>query len=491
MLYATLFRHRLRRLWRGGAGGAQWIKRLIVGFFGLYFASSLAVVGYAYPQLLHAWKPDLDPVALVNTMLLSAILGLGVLRFFTQRSSKMDLRPYVSLPLDRGTLVRFAQATSLASLLNLFPFALLLPLWYRTFLLGSVPEGGAVLWLAGAGLWILFTHFANNYLRLLLAHDAQRFIAAAGAVALVLGLDHVLGTRAASRLSTVFFGGLLDGQAALLLIPAALLLFAWVASSRLLRRSLQRAHLRPQLGWQSVPASFSSRRGTTRNLMLLELKLIARNRRPATLVAISAVLIASYVPVLLLGRSAFPLIDAVAGLFVSGILAASYGQLMFAWDSAHFDGMLTRPTPPRTLLRAKLLLLQSACAASFLFALPLFVWLAPDLLLLSTGFLLYNLGITCPFVLFFALWNRKGLAPQRSGFFNYEGLSAQHWIGSLPVFIPPLVLLYVLDASLTLVGISVVGLLGLALFPTWTLFFARLLTRRRHRMAAGFRKPGG
>jgi cytochrome c biogenesis protein CcdA len=116
------------------------------------------------------------------------------------------------------------------------------------------------------------------------------------------------------------------------------------------------------------------------------------------------------------------------------------------------------------------------------------VWLAPDLLLLSAGFLLYNLGITCPFVLFFSLWNRERLAPQRSGFFNYEGLSVQHWIGSLPVFVPPLVLALALNEAWLLAGVSVVGLLGMALGPTWTRAFARLFSKHRHAMGTGFRR---
>ena len=489
-MYAQLIRHRWKRFKRGGAAGPERIKRLILGFFGVYLTASLAVVGAVYHQLAGTLQPGVNPTAAANGLLLSAALAYLVLRFFTQRSTSMAMAPYLSRPVSRSTLVRFAQVSSLASLLNVFAPAFLVPLWYQSVLRGpyASPLPEALAWLAAVGMMVLFTHYANNALRLLLGQAPRRFIALATAGAGVLCIDSLLGTRALSRCSMWLFGGLLDGRFALLAVPAGLLAGSWWASGRLLRRSFRRSSGQAASGPQAVPASFSTERSATRNLMLLELKLIARNRRPATLVGISALLIVTYVPLLLVSRSSYFLIDAIAGLFVTGLLAASYGQLMFAWESPHFDGLLTRAPSARTQMRAKLLLLQCACVASLVVALPFFVLLAPDLLLLSVGFLFYNLGITCPFVLFFSLWNRKSLAPERSGFFNYEGFSVQHWIGSLPVFLPPLGLLFLFPTAGVLIATGVLGVVGLALTPTWTLTCARLFTRHRHAMATGFRQ---
>ena len=488
MPYAQLLRHRWKRFRRGGTAGPERVKRLMLAFFGVYFAGSLATIGYVYPRALEALQPGLNPVALVNALMFSALLAFVVLRFFTQRSTRMKLAPYLARPLARERLVRFVQGSSLTSLLNVFALAFVGPLWYNTILSGPYPTTTAYAWIAGVGLFILVTHYLHNILRLLLAQKVQWFGALVAGAALLLGADGLLGTRLLTRFSSAFFDGLLAGQFALLFVPAGLLAATWTTSAWLLHRSLREPARASQDTLAAVPAGFSTQRGTTRNLMLLELNLIVRNRRPFTLVGISALLIVAYVPLLLLGRGAFPVIDTVTGLFVTGILAASYGQLMFAWNSPHFDGLLARPISARTQMRAKLLLLQCGCVASLLVALPFFVWLAPDLLLLSVGFLLYNLGITCPFVLFFSLWNRRRLAPQRSGFFNYEGLSVQHWIGSLPAFLPPLGLVFVFEESWVLLAASVLGLLGMALLPTWTLLFGRVFTRRRHAMAAGFRK---
>jgi hypothetical protein len=490
-LYAQLLRHRWKHLRRGGAAGPERVKRLILGFFGVYLAASLAITGFAYHRLLGTLQPGVNPADAVNGLLLSALVSLLVLRFFTQRSTSMALAPYLARPGPRRKLVRFLQVSSLSSLINVLVPAFVIPLWHQTILNGpyaALSGVGAYAWLAGVGLFVLATHYAHNALRLLLAQNVRWFAALVGTTVALLGIDSLLDTRVLLRLSLALFTGLMDGQVALLAVPAAIMAASWAASAHLLTRSLRHAAGRGRASQQSVPAMFSLQRGATRNLMLLELKLIARNRRPSTLVGISTLLIVTYVPLLLVGRSVFPFIDAVTGLFVTGILAASYGQLMFAWDSPHFDGLLARPLAVRTQVRAKLLLLQCGCVTSLLIALPFFVWLAPEVLLLSVGFMLYNLGITCPFVLFFSLWNRKGLAPRRSGFFNYEGLSVQHWIGSLPVFIPPLVLAFLFEESWVLLSMSLVGLLGMALLPTWTLYFARVFSRHRHAMALGFRR---
>ena len=220
--------------------------------------------------------------------------------------------------------------------------------------------------------------------------------------------------------------------------------------------------------------------------------MIFRNKRPRHYFLMSILFSTAYLLFLLINpqTSRGAVFGAIIGLFASGGFALNYGQLMFAWESTFFDGLLVRHGNLADIVKAKFVLLQSSCAVLFLFSMPVFALLRPELIPLHVAFLLYNMGVTCVLIMLLAIRNRKRVDIQKRGsFFNYEGFSAMHWVWLLPVAVPPTILLYVLHAApaTALIVISIFGGASMIVSPLWVDYFSNRLARNRYEMSTGFR----
>ncbi len=353
----------------------------------------------------------------------------------------------------------------------------------------AVRAWGTAAWLAGFASLILFTHYANSLLRLMIVQDARRFMLFVGGVLALVALDALLGGRALSALSFSAFTALLNGEALALAGLLAAALFAYAASARRLHRSLRAdAGADAPLFRSRRLAGFSSARGVTANLILLDMRLILRNKRPRSVIGMAALFGVAYPPVLLYGYADGSLAGvALIGFFALILAPSSYGQYLFSWDSQHFDGLLARVRDARALIRARLLLLYLFPVATFAVLVPFFAVLVPWAVPALLCVLVYALGVAATAILFVALYNRKPIRLERGGAFNYEGLSVQQFLVNIPVFVPPALLFLALDPRAALLITGGLGLSGIILFPVWTLLFGRLLSRRRHAMAASFR----
>lgn len=490
MLFGSLLRHRWKHLVRGGSSGTRVFKALVLSFFALYFGFSLAVIGYAFADVAGHLAPGQPPVALVSNYLFVAAFGYVGMRFFVQRPMKMDLQPYLHLPVPEGPLVRFAQVTSLGSLLNVFPLCFLGAFWIR-LVLPEASLAGAFGWLAGVVLLLLITHYANSWLRMAVVHAPRRFVGAALVVAVLLGADALTGGQVLGRASARVFGGLLAGEALWLGPLAAALVALFIGSSRQFRRSLRGdAAEQPLLRLFDGRAAFG--RSAVANLMRLDLKLVLRNRRPRTTVGIAVAVSVTYPPLLLLTSDHVSLTtSAIVSFFALIVGVSSYGQYLFSWDSEHFDGLMTRAISLRSVVRARLLLMHALSVATFALVLPFFLWQAPAFASTLGAFLLYAMGVACPSIFFVALWNYKRVHLNRSGMFNYEGLSFQQFLVNLPIFCPPVALFLMLPEAYAALAVGGLGVAGLALTPIWLRVFARRLAQRKYVMAAGFRSFDG
>lgn len=491
MLYPSLFRNQWRQSVRALRFGSRRLTLLVLGVIVLYVVFVLTVSGYAFRQMLGQFDPTLEPVPFLNAHLLSLFLFLFTLRFFLQRAPQVSLQPYLHLPIARVRLVRFFSVATLASLHNVLPLLFFVPFWAHYLVGGGYGTVGPWLWLAFVVGLLLLSNGVNLLARALLTGGAAQVAGLATVVAAVFILDLVVGFDFASRVSEPLFYGLLAGDARALIGLGVALAVVAVGTNRLLLHRLYPPtghHAGDTLAW--TPA-FSPERGPVYNLMLLELKLLWRHRRPRTYAAMAAVFGTVYVALLLAGPAGYGIgVTTLVGVFASGMFALNYGQLMFSWESAYFDGHLARALGLRDLVRAKLLILQASCVVFWAFSLPIFLWLAPELLLHHAAFGLYNAGITSALMLALGISNQKPVDLSRGGsFLNYEGFSVVHWVWFIPTVAPPLLVLY-LTAGRGPLGVGLLGALGaLALLATGpvTSLYAHLLSRRRYAMAAGFR----
>jgi len=486
--FSLLFRHHTQSFYRHVVRPRWWLGFVIVPLL-LYVAATLAGVGYFAERFLSYLSLEISALELLHDYLLGLFIALLGVRFFFQRPPRLRMTPYLHLPMARSRLVAYFQVSSLVSLHNVLPLFLLVPFWW-TNVWPALPTDGALVWAAGVLSCLVASHYVTLAFRLLL----DRHLRLAGGLLVLLCLtqivDQWLGAGWTATASSTMFGALAAGDLLLLgLLLTTTGAFAAVTTIGLHQalRSARQVQRRASV----LARLLRFRSSVIFNLVLLELKMMIRTKRPKQYVYVSVILAVLYTGLLLSDYNMIrgPIMDSFLGLFASGAFALNYGQLMFAWESRHFDGLLSRDLSPQQLVLAKLMVLQLSCLAMFLVCLPFFLWLAPRLLTLHVAFLFYNVGVTCVLMLTLAVRNEKRVSTSEGHFFNYQGFSLWHWLWLLPTVAPPAALLIGISNSpaTAITLIASLGLLNMLLAWPWARVLGRYLTQRRYVMAAGFR----
>ncbi len=493
MIYLPLLRHQWRQFVRTFVWRRHWLTTLLISLLVLYTAFSLVSLGFLWTEMVRMVRWEANPVAFLNRHLVTIFIGLFALRFFVQRTPRLQMRPYLHLPLSRRRLVRHFQLTSLATIHNLFPFLFFVPLWLRHIWPRPYEPTAKWGWLLGVLIILLLSHYLNTLFRALLGRNREAFFIAFGVGMSLLAVDLFIGPGFVNRVSAFIFDELIAARPVVLALLGMLVGIVYLSSSLMLRedlRSEERDSRHKRLVLWQVPFRAPAER--LLNLILLELKLIWRCERPKLYFLVSVVFVLTYVaiPLTQIERLTSIIVQALTVMFASGIFAFNYGQLMFSWESSYFDGVLVRSFTLREMVMAKFIILHGSCVGFFLLTLPLFLLLAKHLVPMHVAFLCYNLGISTSLIMMLALNNQRRVTLTRVGFFDFEGFSLLHWLWYIPLAAPPALLLYVMgdEPMIAMMIIGTAGLLTYVLTPQLATFFARHLTTQRYAMAAGFRR---
>ena len=492
MIYLALARHQWIRFGRSLEGKRLWLIGLGLVPVLIYGTFVLVGLGLFFDQLLAPLVAEAPPVHVLDAHLLSAWAGMLGLRFFFQRPPRLEIRSYLHLPVERRHLLRYFQGASLLSLHNLYPLLFFVPFWVK-HVLPETPLHGALAWAAGIGLCLVASSYLTTWLRRMVDRHGRIVLLTAVAFVLFHLMDQSVGPGLVTAASSRVFDALAAGNLAVLAMLALGAAGTVWAAGRALRQSLREDPDARAAGarLRLLPGTLRFGNAPMANLIVLEVLLMWRNRRTRQYVLISVGVSTLYTALLLSDFNALAggLMAAVIGLFASGVFALNYGQLMFAWESRYFDGLLARDIPPRHLVLAKFMVLQGSCLLLVLLSLPLFVWLAPELLMLHVAFLFYNAGVTSLLMLTLAVFNRRRVNAAEGSFFNYQGFSIMHWLWILPTIIPPALLLWALEGrpETALSLIATVGLVSMLMAWPSSSVLSFVLARRKHQMAAGFR----
>ena len=109
MIYLALLRNQWRSFVRSFQGKRLWLIGLGVFPVVLYAVLVLVVLGLFFDKIV--WTPQgaSGATVLLNTHLASLFLGMLVLRFFFQRPPRMEIPPYLHLPIEHSHLVQYFQ----------------------------------------------------------------------------------------------------------------------------------------------------------------------------------------------------------------------------------------------------------------------------------------------------------------------------------------------------------------------------------------------
>lgn len=487
----TFLSHQWKGFFRSRGKGTNIAVQIIMGLLILYLLICALAVGFFMDKIIHQVYPDRNVMEVFNGLILYYFALEFLSRMQIQELPTLAIVPYLHLRIARRKLVNFLNIRALFSAFNIIPIFVFFPFIiiniYSTY--GSF--AGIMFMLAIISLSIF-----NNYLALYvkrLSISNVRFVIVGFLVLITLGLLEYFEVFSIAAISNQVFT-LIAKQPLIALVFPVLAIVIFNINARYLRSNLYMEEL--QAGEEkksSTDYPFLDRFGAAGQLAALEIKLIMRNKRSKS--TVSKGLLFIFYGLLFykqkeLDQNEFGMM-LFAAIFMTGNMVLLYGQFMFGWQSAEFDGLLTNKISIRNFFKAKLLLFNLSSTALTL-VVSLYGFISWKILVVQLAAYLFSIGIAPIIVMYFSTYNYKAIDMKSGSSFNWQGVGVTSMLLSLPIFLLP----YAFYVPFNMMGkpfwgLAALGIAGLVCFLSrsfWIGVLVKAFNTRKYKIAEGFRE---
>lgn len=434
--------------------------KILMGFLILYFTVVFLALGVGAFYIIK--KMNLDPLLTINKFLIYYFLMDLIVRLLLQAIPVMNIRPLLTLPFKKPTIVHFSLGKTMLSFFNLLHAFFLLP--YSIVLLYEGYDVVAVL------LWFsaLFSLvYINNFLNILLNNKDNLFAIFIGIV-LILGGCQYYKVFDITNYTLPFFEALFHTRWVFLLPVLAFAgLYYW--TFKFFKNDL---YLDAGLATKKDIAktenlTWLNQFGTLGTFLKNDIKLIKRNKRSRTTVIMS-LLFLFYGLIFFNSNSNQPEVMRIfAGIFVTGGFLFTFGQFVPSWDSSYYQLMMTQNIPYRGYLSSKWWLIVISTVVSTILA-SFYLYLGWQVYLTILTAAIYNIGVNSHLVLLGGAYTKTpiDLSMSKGAFGDKKAFNVNTMLLSLPKLLLPLLLYwlgsYLMNANLGLAFVALAGILGFA-----------------------------
>ncbi|MFA6944321.1 MAG: DUF5687 family protein [Pedobacter sp.] len=486
----TFIIHQSKAFWRSKNTGKSVAMRVVMGILILYLLLNVLVVAFFLDRILNKANPGQDMLHSFNSLILYYFLMDLLLRFQMQELPTLSVRPYLHLRIKKNQIINYLSLTSLGTAFNLTPLLLSLPFLIKIVLPAKGPPEFWSLLISILGL-TLSNHFFSLWLKRKVNLNAIWMLIFFGTLILFVSLDFYFNLFSISALSAGLFNSVI-AQPLYCLIFLLLAMLIYLINYRYLKANLylEELHAADTSHKSGTEIPYLGRFGKAGDLVANELKLILRNKRPRSVITMS--LLFMFYGLIFYTNPKFSGYSGIVfcGMFMTGIFIINYGQFMFSWQSAHFDGILVSKVSARDFFRAKFLLFTFFSGLCFLLTIP-YMYFGWKVLIVHFIMFIWNLGVNTLLVLYFANRNYRRIDLSKGATFNWEGVGASQWILSIPLLLAPFLIYYPFnlwgypEAGLALVGIT--GLIFMITREFWLNRLVKIFQEKRYLIAEGFR----
>ena len=482
--------------WKSAKRSSIWQKNLainiLVGFLMFIMLLYLIMIGIMLDRVLLEVIKDKDPENVLSGALIYYIIISFVLRFFLQSIPAIQAVPYLHLPIKRSAIGHFLVLKSFTSFFNYLPIFLFLPFalkWLPAFH-GWLP---ALTWFFS----ILFFEWASN-LKLIWfkrknTDKPQISLLLIAAVLGLFALDH-FDVFSLSSISEWYFMGLME-NIWWILLPVIALVFWYLYNIKFIKDVIYTEDLAPASSQSEQLSGNLSRLknyGAMGELILKEVRLLLRNKRSKTVLFM--------IPFFLLyGLFFYPQevymqktgMLVFVGIFVTGGFLIAYGQYIMAWESSHFDFILTSNTSMYDFFKAKYLLMAIPTVLLYFFTIP-YIYFGVEIFWLNLAALFYNVGINAPLLLYTASFNKKRMDLSKGAMMNYQGVGVNNFLMVLPLLVMPILIFWPIKLFFGyitgVIALGTIGIIGILLHKWLIKLAVKHFEEKRYEIASGYRQ---
>ena len=456
--------------WKQYFRSSYWQKSILLNvfmvFLALYFIVMFLVMGIALYPLLKKIYPDDDPFVVANGFIFFWFLGDLFVRFFFQKLPVMSVKPLLTLPIKRSTVVNFVLGKSALSFFNFLPLFAIVP--FGIMLISNDYQVSTVLvWMLTMLVITLISNFLNFIFESLSAEIELSFLPIIITVGGLFALDNFN----IIDLSELFAQAILyiSNHPVFIVVPIVILVVAYLFNFKILKKKL---YLDNTLKVKTTEAKstnleWTKRFGAVAPFMQLDIKLITRNKRTKSslwMLAIGLLYGLAFYPQPMYQEMEF--LFAFIGIFVTGIFLINFGQFIPAWDSGYYKLLMSQNIQYKDYLRSKHTLMALSVIVLFVLSIP-YVYFGWKILLAHFAAAIYNVGVNTHVILFGGSFNRKKIALDQKAAFNFQGTGAVQWIIGIPLMVVPMVIFgvvnWLVNFEVAVAALIVIGLTGILL----------------------------
>ena len=487
----TFLSHQWTGFWRSKNKTGTIAAQLLMAFLGLYLIAVSIFIGNSIETLVDHFLPGKDVMLVFNGAILYYFVFDFFMRIQMQELPTLAIVPYLHLNIPKYKLVRFLNVRALFSIFNFIPLLL-----FSSFCVVHISENyghlASIMYLLSIVSLTIFNNYTALYLKRAAAQN-YRMIITGLVLIFVFGLLEYFKVFSISVVSNLIFS-------ALIIHPVIGLVFillaagSYLVNGRFLKNNLYLEELKTgETKKSATDYPFLDRFGAAGTLVALEIKLILRNQRPRNTVA-KGLLFLCYGFLMYkekaINANSFGVM-LIAGLLITGNMTIIYGQFMFGWQSAEFDGLLANKTDIKTFFKAKFLLLTIASTV-LLIVVSLYGILSWKILLVQFAAYFYNIGVNTVIMLYVATRNNKYIDLSKGSNFNWQGANTSTMLLAAPVLLGPYLIYLPLSALFNpywgLAGLTIAGLSGLFTRQYWLNKLVTVFNNKKYQIAAGFRE---
>ena len=449
---------------RSASFGTNLALKIILGFVAVLYSFIFLMAGIGAFYGLK--EMHLDPLQTVNKYLIYYfLLDLGI-RLLLQKIPVMNIRPLLTLPFKRPTIVNFSIGKTLLSFFNFLHFFFFLP-----FTVILLIEGYNVVSIMLWHLAMIALVYSNNFLNIILTNKDNFFTFFLVIVLILAGLQYYQFFTITDYTSG-FFDGLFHTKW-MFLLPVLILIGLYYFTYNYLKTNL---YLDAGLSTKHEIAktedlTWLNQFGTLGTFLKNDIKLIKRNKRSRTTVVMS-ILFLFYGFIFFRENSHQPEVMRIfAGIFVSGGFLFTFGQFVPSWDSSYYQLMMTQNISYKGYLSSKWWLIVIATFISTILSSFYLIYGWHVYLTIVVG-AIYNIGVNSHLVLLGGAFTKTPIDLQstKGAFGDKKAFNTSAMLLSLPKLLLPILLYWagssILNFNLGLAFVAIAGVLGFAFRDT-------------------------
>ena len=483
--------HFLKLEWKQFFRSSYWQKgiaiKILMAFLALYFIVAFLAVGVGGYFILKKQFPEQDPLQIVNSYLLYAVLGDLIFRYFMQKLPVMNIKPLLTLPIKKSKIVHFILVKSSCSFFNIMSL-----FFYIPFAIILIKEGYDIAGVLGWLFAMILLVQSSNFLNFLINKNS---VALGVLVALVIvgyavqyfqifNLPGFIGTG---------FDFVYENPITVLLFTAVLGTL-YIVNYNQLRNEVYLDALISEKTEEVVASdlSFTERLGDLAPFIKNDLRLMWRNKRTKSgiwMLAAGLLYGLFFYPNPMYAKMDFMYV--FVGIFSTGAFLINFGQFIPAWDSSYYNMLMSQNFKYERYLKSKFTIMTISVALLFVLGIP-YVYFGWKILVVHFAAMIYNVGVNTHVILYGGTFNRKRINLDEKAAFNFQGTGAVQWLIGLPLMLLPMGIFALINwlvsfeiASLTLV---ILGFVGIALHKNLMASITKKYIKNKYVMINAFGK---